>query len=143
MIDNFSRNGCYVLREDISESRMNQLSQLISLGSMNRLKDVEVDLKSNDVKVRLLINDFIPNFSSKLKITLIKNKNYADFNSLLTYQSGLMNKSDNHQSSYYALLGRRELALEDSNAFVPYEHFIAFDESVEEEDDIEFGKQWV
>ena len=40
MIDNFTKNGCYVLREDVSRTRMNQLCQLIATGSMNRLKDI-------------------------------------------------------------------------------------------------------
>ena len=29
---------------------MNQLCQLVTLGSMNRLKDIEIDLKNNDIK---------------------------------------------------------------------------------------------
>lgn len=56
MIDNFSKSGCYVLREDISKLRMNQLCQLVTLGSMNRLKDIEIDLKNNDIKNRLTVN---------------------------------------------------------------------------------------
>jgi len=33
--------------------------------------------------------------------------------------------------------------MEDSKAFMPYEHFIPFDESAEDQNDIEFGKQWI
>ena len=120
MIDNFSRNGCYVLREDIPKVRMNQLCQLVVSGSMNRLKDIEVDLKNNDIKNRLIINEFVPNFNSRLKITLIKSRNYAYFNNLLTYQNTLLSRADNQQISYYPLLGRKELAMEDSKAFMPY-----------------------
>jgi hypothetical protein len=107
MIDNFSRNGCYVLREDVSRVRMNQLCQLITAGSMNKLKDVPIDLKNNDVKNRLLINEVAPNFSSKLKITIIKNKDYAYFNNLLAYQNNLLSRDQNQSSSYYPLLGRK------------------------------------
>lgn len=143
MIDNFSRNGCYVLREDVSQARMNQLCQLITSGSMNRLKDIEIDLKNADLKARLILNDYVPNFMSKLKITLIKNRDYAYFNSLLTYQSFLSGRAENQQNSYYPLLARKEMAFEDAKSFMPYEHYLPFDESVEEEQDIEFGKQWI
>lgn len=40
MADNFGKTGFFILREDISRSKMNQLCQLIISGSMNRLKDV-------------------------------------------------------------------------------------------------------
>ena len=33
--------------------------------------------------------------------------------------------------------------MEDSKAFMPYQKFIAFDESAEDEPDIQFGKQWI
>lgn len=56
MIDNFSRNGCYVLREDVNRNRMNQLCQLVIAGSMNKLKDIPFDLKNSDIKNRLTIN---------------------------------------------------------------------------------------
>ena len=56
MIDNFTRNGCYVFREDVSRAKMNQICQLITTGSMNRLRDIEIDLKNNDLKARLLLN---------------------------------------------------------------------------------------
>ena len=35
---------------------MNQLCQLVTLGSTNRLKDIEIDLKNTDIKNRLLVN---------------------------------------------------------------------------------------
>ncbi len=107
MIDNFSKNGYYIIREDISRKKMNQICQLITSGSMNRLKDVDIDLKNNDIKNRLTFNDFIPNFTTKLKITLIKNKNYSYFNSLITYQSGLLNRIDHNRNNYYSFLGKR------------------------------------
>ena len=107
MIDNFSRNGCYVLREDVSRARMNQLCQLITSGSMNKLKDIPVDLKNNDIKNRLVVNEVVPNFNSKLKITIIKNKDYAYFNNILAFQNNLLSKNDHHHSNYYPLLGRK------------------------------------
>ena len=107
MIDSFSRNGYHILREDISREKMNQICQLITSGSMNRLKDIPVDLKNNDIKVKLSMNDFTPNFITKLKITLIKNQNYSYFNSLVTYQNVLQNKAEYPQNVYYSLLGKR------------------------------------
>ena len=86
---------------------MNQLCQLVTSGSTNRLKDIEVDLKNNDIKIRLLVNDFVPNFISRLKMTLIKNKDYAYFNNLLTYQSTFLSRVENQQMSVYPLLGRK------------------------------------
>lgn len=61
------------------KTRMNQICQLISAGSANRLKDIPLDIKNADLKARLLPNEFTPNFSSKVKITLIKTKNYPYF----------------------------------------------------------------
>lgn len=111
MMDQFSRNGYYVLREDISLSKMNQICQLIMAGSMNRLKDVNIDLKNNDIKAKITFNDFVPNFSSKLKLTIIKNKDYAYFDSLISYQSGLSSRTESLHGNYYSLLGKRELSL--------------------------------
>ena len=34
---------------------MNQLCQLVTLGSMKRLKDIEIDVKNNDIKNRLVM----------------------------------------------------------------------------------------
>lgn len=93
MIDNFARTGYYLFREDISLTRMNQICQLVTAGSSNRLKDITIDLKNNDVRNRLTVNDFVPNFSSKMKITIIKTKYYSHFDNLLTYQS-LLSKQD-------------------------------------------------
>jgi hypothetical protein len=121
------------MREDVSRSKMNQICQLIVSGSSNHLKDIEIDLKNNDVKTRLLINEFVPNFTSKLKITIIKNKDYCYYNSLISYQNGLLTRGDHHQSTYYALLGKRELSLEDSKSFMPYEQFLPYDESAEDD----------
>lgn len=128
MIDYFSKTGFYVFREGVSQSKMHQICQLISSGSMNRLRDVQLNIKNNDLKTRLSFNETVPNFSSKLKITLIKDKDYGYFHSLVGYQNSLLTKTDHHQSSYYSLLGKRELSLEDSKAFMPYEVFIPFDE---------------
>ena len=100
-------------------------------------------MKNNDVKNRLVVNEFVPNFISRLKISLIKNKDYAYFNNLLTYQNTLLGRVDHQQISYYPLLGRRELVMEDSKSFMPYENYIPFDESADDEPDIEFGKQWI
>jgi hypothetical protein len=63
----------------VPKTRMNQICQLISAGSANRLKDIPLDIKNADLKARLLPNEFTPNFSSKVKITLIKTKNYPYF----------------------------------------------------------------
>jgi hypothetical protein len=41
-----------------------------------------------------------------------------------------------------SLIGRKELSLGDSEAFLPFEEFIPLDEPAEEED-VEFGKQWI
>lgn len=96
---------------------MNQICQLITAGSSNRLKDIPVDLKNNDVKTRLTVNDFIPNFTSKMKITIIKTKNYVQFDNLLTYQNLISSKADLHNGN---LVSRKELALSDSKAFMPF-----------------------
>jgi hypothetical protein len=40
------------------------------------------------------------------------------------------------------LIGRKELSLPDSKAFMPFEEFIPLDEPTESQD-IEFGKQWI
>jgi len=98
---------------------MNQICQLVTAGSFNRLKDIQIDLKNNDIKNRLIVNDFVPNFNTKLKITIIKTKHYAHFDSLVGYENNLNIKSD-LSSYYYTLLGKRELSLEDSKAYMPY-----------------------
>jgi hypothetical protein len=108
---------------------------------MNRLKDIPIELKNNDIKTRLLVNDFVANFTTKMKITVIKTRYYSYFDSLVSYQNGLNIKPDMH-SFYYTLLGKRELSLEDSKAYMPYEEYIPYDDPTEE-DDIEFGKQWI
>jgi hypothetical protein len=89
---------------------MNQLCQMITSGSANRLKDISVELKNNEIKTRLTVNDFVPNFTSKLKITLIKNSNYPYFENLISYESSLANRSD-RLNAYYTLLGKKELSL--------------------------------
>lgn len=81
---------------------MNQICQLITAGSSNRLKDIVIDLKNNDIKNRLSVNDFIANFSSKLKITVIKTKYYSYFDSLLALQS-LNTKSEASNMGLVAL----------------------------------------
>jgi hypothetical protein len=53
------------------------------MGSSNRLKDINIDLKNNDIKNRLVVNDFTLNFTSKMKITVIKTKYYLHFDNLL------------------------------------------------------------
>jgi hypothetical protein len=93
---------------------------MITSGSSNRLKDISFDLKNNDIKTRLSVNDFVPNFTSKLKISLIKNSNYPYFDSLISYENSLANRGD-RLNAYYTLLGKKELSLEDSKAYMPYE----------------------
>lgn len=41
-MDQFSRNGYYVFREDLSRVKMNQICQLITSGSTNKLKDISL-----------------------------------------------------------------------------------------------------
>lgn len=96
---------------------MNQLCQLITAGSSNRLKDIPIDLKNNEIKTRLIVNDFVPNFTSKMKITIIKTKNYIHFDHLLTYQNLVSSKADSHNGN---LVSRKEYALSDSKAFMPF-----------------------
>lgn len=118
---------------------MNQLCQVLTAASSNRLKDIPLELKNAELKARLQVNDSAPNFTSRLKITLIKTKHYAYFEQLLAYQSLLSARNDPASAS---LLARRELALPDSRAFMPYEEFPRLDESAENPA-VEFGKQWV
>lgn len=40
LIDNFSRSGYCLFREEVPRARMGQLCQIITAGSANRLKDV-------------------------------------------------------------------------------------------------------
>lgn len=107
MMDQFSRNGYYLFREDITKVKMNQICQLITTGSTNRLKDIDIDLKNNDIKVRLQVNDFAPNFNSKLKITIIKAADFPYFDNLVSYQSALSNRPDNTHNIYFSLLGKK------------------------------------
>jgi hypothetical protein len=139
LMDNFTRNGYCLFKEEVPCTRMNQLCQLLTTGSSNRLKDITLELKNGEWKGRLLVNDFQPNFTSRTKITLIKAKHYPYFEQLLAYQSLLAARNDSAAAS---LLARRELSLPDSRAFMPYEEFPALDEPAEE-DSVEFGKQWV
>ena len=106
-MDQFSRSGYYLFREDIKKVKMNQICQLITTGSTNRLKDIDIDLKNNDVKVRLTVNDFAPNFNSKLKITIIKTSDFPYFDNMVTYQAALSNRPDHTQNLYFNLLGKR------------------------------------
>jgi hypothetical protein len=105
-MDQFSRNGYYVFREDVARVKMNQICQLITSGSTNKLKDIDIDLKNNDIKNRLVVNDFAPNFNSKLQITIIKTANFAYFDNLVSYQNTLSNRSDTN-NVYFNLLGKR------------------------------------
>jgi hypothetical protein len=106
LMDHFSRTGSYIFKEDVSKTKMNQICQLITSGSMNRLKDIPINLNNNEIKARLMVNEFIPNFSTKMKITIIKTKYYSHFDNLISYQNNLSIKSDTH-ASYYTLLGKR------------------------------------
>jgi hypothetical protein len=117
---------------------MNQICQFITAGAANRLKDIPIPISNNDVAARFTVNDFAPNFSSKMKITLIKTKYYSHFEQLLALQTLNAQKVENSAS----LIGRKELSLGDSEAFLPFEEFIPLDEPAEE-DDVEFGKQWI
>ena len=58
---------------------MNQICQFITAGAANRLKDIQIPITNADVAARFTVNDFAPNFSSKMKITLIKTKYYSHF----------------------------------------------------------------
>lgn len=107
MIDHFSRNGYYLFREDITTTKMNQICQLITSGSLNRLKDINIELKNNDIKNRLTVNDFAPNFTTKLKLTIIKTKDYPYFDNLVSYESGLSTRTEHSSHQYYSLLGKR------------------------------------
>lgn len=138
-MDSFTRNGYSIFKEDVPRTRMNQLCQLLTVGSSNRLKDIPLDLKNGEIKGRLMVNDFQPNFTSRVKITLIKARHYPYFEQLIAYQGLLSARNDPSTAS---LLARRELALPDSRAFMPYEEFPALDEPAEE-NQVEFGKQWV
>lgn len=111
MIEQFSRSGYYLFREDVSKPKMNQICQLITSGSLNRLKDISIELKNNDIKNRLTVNDFTPNFSTKLKITIIKTKDYPYFDNLVSYESGLSTRTDHSTHQFYSYLGKRELSL--------------------------------
>jgi len=105
-MDQFSRNGYYIFREDITKVKMSQICQLITTGASNRLKDISIDLKNNDIKARLIVNDFAPNFNSKLKITIIKTADFPYFDSLISYQSAISNRPDHTQNLYF-FLGKR------------------------------------
>ena len=85
---------------------MNQICQLITSGSTNKLKDINIDLKNSDIKNRLVVNDFAPNFNSKLQTTIIKNTDFAYFDNLVSYQNALSNRSDTN-NAYFTLLGKR------------------------------------
>ena len=85
---------------------MNQICQLITSGSTNKLKDINIDLKNSDIKNRLVVNDFVPNFNSKLQTTIIKNTDFAYFDNLVSYQNALSNRSDTN-NAYFTLLGKR------------------------------------
>lgn len=85
---------------------MNQICQLITAGSTNRLKDLPFDVKNNDVRNRLNVNEFVPNFTTKSKITIIKTKNYAYFETLLTNQNTLNGRPD-ASNAFYGNLGRK------------------------------------
>lgn len=139
LIENFSRSGYFLFREDVPRARMSQICQLLTAGSSNRLKDIPLELKNGELKGRLLTNDFAPNFTSRLKITLIKARHYPYFEQLLTYQTLFASRNDPVSAG---LLARRELALGDSRAFMPYEEFPKLDEPAEESA-VEFGKQWI
>jgi hypothetical protein len=106
LIEHFCRTGYYIFKEDVSRTKMNQICQLITFGSTNRLKDIPINLNNNDIKSRLLVNDFVANFSTKMKITLIKTKYYPHFDNLLASQNNASSKQE-LQSSYYTLLGKR------------------------------------
>jgi hypothetical protein len=77
LLENFSRCGYYLFKEDVTRTKMNQICQFITAGAANRLKDIPVPITNNEIAARFTVNDFAPNFSSKMKITLIKTKYYS------------------------------------------------------------------
>jgi hypothetical protein len=128
LMEGFTRTGYCLFKEEVPRTRMNQLCQLVTAGSANRLKDIPLELKNGDLKARLLVNDFTPNFSSKVKITLIKARHYPYFEQLLAFQGLHGARNDPAAAS---LLARRELSLPDSRAFMPYEEWPGLDEPAE------------
>ena len=93
LIEQFSRSGYILFKEEISRERMGQICQIITLGSTNRLKDIQLNLKNLYSEKRLSVNEQVPHFTSKMQKTTMESKHYQAYDTYISYQNSFNLKS--------------------------------------------------
>lgn len=128
MIDSFSRVGFYLFREEVTLKKLNQLCQLITYGGSNKLKDIPLEFKNNELKAKVNPNETLPGFNTKIRMTIIKSQHYHHFENMVSFENSLNIKPD-FNNIYYTFLAKKELTQDDTLSFLPFEDFILPDDT--------------